>query len=187
LVITGETDDLSFPDRLCVRQRTTNETMALADRNYGLYSNPVPQSRSESYFIARESALVETFQGYFETVRRGAPALQLSDALPRKYIDPWRAILDLQQRLDDDDPLDASVTGHRVGETGGETWEGRIVDYQLTGLVEADYSVVRPETATITIDTDDGELVVGDHRAGALETTADVDIAADGLEVRSLD
>ena len=171
-------DDLSYPGRLNLRRRPLADTMAVADREYGVFSTRSPRGADEPYVVTQESMLVFLFQNYFEQFWPGSTVLQSDATFPRRYLDPWRAIVDLRDRLRQGETLHATISGYhnRINQVG--TWEGPIVDYQLSGPVPAEYTVVIPAKAALFVEIDGERWEVGGRKA----TRAHV--AADGLEVR---
>lgn len=173
----GALSDLSFPDGLRVRYRELADTFVLADRTYGVYSSARPQGAAEPYLIMQEPNLVLVFQSYAEQIWPASEVIRTGDGFPRRYLDPWHAIVDLRDELDAGAEFAATATG-RETETGrSDTWTGRLVGYDLEGPTDADFSVAIPVTASLTVATDDGELSVGGWKA-RIE-----DVAADGVEI----
>lgn len=170
-------EDLTYPERLHLRRRPLADTMAMADREYGVFSTRSPRGADQPYVVTQESTLVFLFQNYFEQFWPGSTVLQADATFPRRYIDPWRAIVDLRERLRQGETLRATVTGFHNGTKRVGTWEGPIVDYELSGPVPAEYTVVIPAKAALFVEVDGDRWEVGGRKA----TKAHV--AADGLEV----
>jgi sugar-specific transcriptional regulator TrmB len=168
----------TFPDGLAVRHRPTIDTFAFADRSYGIFNSKHPQEESQPYIITQERNLVLLFQHYAEQIWTGSEVIEPDDGLPRRYLDPWRLIVDLKEELDDGTPLIAEVHGRETHARRPDTWTGQIVDYEMGGPVEADFESVIPTTAELTVATDDGEVSIGGWKA-TIE-----DVAADGIRVR---
>ncbi|WP_248518126.1 TrmB family transcriptional regulator [Salinarchaeum laminariae] len=170
-----------YPDDLLVRSRQLSDLLVASDRSYGVYSGEIPTSDERSYHVVTNQNLVLQFQQYYEQIWTSSRTVQEPQRLPRRYLDPWRAIVDLQAAFDNDEPLEARVVGHETGSRVGGTWNGRIVDYELEGPIDADYKVSIPVKATLLIDVDGEEYSVGGWKA-AVE-----DIAAEGLEISRID
>ena len=171
-------DELTYPERMDLRRRPLADTMAVADREYGVFSTRSPRQTDQPYVITQESTLVFLFQNYFEQFWPGSTVLQADATFPRRYIDPWRAIVDLRERLRQGETLQAHVSGFQNPTQRIGTWEGPIVDYELSGPVPAEYTVVIPAKAALFVEIDGDRWEVGGRKA----TKAHV--AADGLEVR---
>lgn len=182
LVIPGGEERASaavdFPERLNVRRRPLADTMAVADRGYGVFSTRSPRQSDQPYVVTQESTLVFLFQNYFEQFWPGSTVLQADETFPRRYLDPWRAIIDLRERLRQGETLHAKVTGFQNRTRRVGTWEGPIVDYELSGPVPAEYTVVIPAKAALFVEIDGERMEVGGRKATRAH------IAADGLEVR---
>lgn len=170
-------DGLEPPERLAVRQRPLADTMAVADRSYGVFSSRSPRHTDQSSIVTQESTLVFCFQNYFEQFWPGSRVLQTGGGFPRRYLDPWRAIVDLRERLRQGETLRARVDGFQTRTKRFGTWEGEIVDYELSGPVPAEYAVVIPAKAALFLDVDGERIEVGGQKATRAH------IAADGLEV----
>jgi sugar-specific transcriptional regulator TrmB len=168
----------TFPDGLAVRHRPSIDTFAFADRSYGIFNSKHPQEESQPYIITQEHNLVLLFQNYAEQIWTGSRVIESDDGLPRRYLDPWRVITDLGDRLDDGTALITDVSGRETHTRRVGTWTGRIVDYDMSGPVAADFDSVIPTTAQLTVATDDGAVSVGGRKA-TIE-----DVAADGIRVR---
>jgi len=167
-----------FPDGLAVRHRPSIDTFAFADRSYGIFNSKHPQAESQPYIITQEHNLVLLFQHYAEQIWTGSEVIEPDDGLPRKYLDPWRLIVDLGEELDAGTPLIAEVEGRETHSRRPDTWTGQIVDYEMGGPVSANFDAVIPTTAGLTIDTGEETITVGGWKA-TIE-----DVAADGIRVR---
>lgn len=170
-------DRYEFPEDLRVRYRRTADTLIAADRTYGVFSSKHPAQTGQPYIITQERNLVLLFQNFSEQIWSASAVVQTGDGFPRRYLDPWRAIIDLGPELDDGAEFHATAWGTNTTTHRESTWEGRIVDYELAGPVDADYTVSVPVEASLTLATDDGEVTVGGWKA-TLE-----DVAAEGLEI----
>lgn len=166
-----------FPDAFRVRYRATADMFVVADLGYGIYSSKHPTQDRQPYIISQEQNLVLLFQNYGEQVWSASRVVQEASKFPRRYLDPWRAIIDLRERLVAGEDLVASVEGRRTGSRERGTWEGPIVDFDLGGPVDADYMVLPPTYASLSLDTADGPVKVGGWKA-TFE-----DVAANGVEV----
>lgn len=167
-----------FPNALRVRTRQISDVLVAADRTYGVYSGELPtNSSSRSYHVVTNQNLVLQFQHYYEQIWTSSRTVQEGDSLPTRYLDPWRAILDLQSAFDNGDLLETRVVGHETDSRVSNTWTGRIVDYELQGPIQADYTVSIPVQASLVIDTGGETLSVGGWKAHV------EDIAAEGLEI----
>lgn len=171
--VTGD----EFPDDLLVRSRQLSDLLVATDRSYGVYSGDMPTNDERSYHVVTNQNLVLQFQQYYEQIWTSSRSVQEPHSLPRRYLDPWRAILDLQADFDNDEPLEVRVVGHETGSRVGGTWTGSVVDYELEGPIDADYKVSVPVKATLIVDIDGEEVTVGGWKATV------EDIAAEGLEI----
>lgn len=178
---TGSVAEAEFLDSLEVRTRPLADTMVLADRRYGVFSSRSPHRDDESYIVTQDTNLVFLFQNYFHNFWTGSETIQSDGEFPRRYLDPWRAIIDVRDELDAGADLYASVSGYHNTLRRSGRWEGPIVDHEISGPVPADYSVVIPAKAALFVDVDGAVSEVGGRKA----TLAD--IAADGIEVDRLD
>jgi len=172
---TVESD--GFPDALRVRHRATADTLVAADRKYGVFSSKHPARSGQPYIITQERNLVLLFQTYSEQIWAASTVYQAGDGFPRTYLDPWRAIIDLESELSGGRPLYATVQGTNTKTHRQSRWEGEIVDYELSGPVATDFSTAAPVQASLVLSTDRGEVSVGGWKA-TIE-----DVAADGLVV----
>lgn len=167
-----------FPDGIAVRHRPSIDTYAFADRSYAIFNSKHPQEEAQPYIITQEHNLVLLFQHYAEQIWTGSEVIKGDDGLPRRYLDPWRLIVDLKEQLDTQTPLIAEVEGRETHTRRPGRWTGQIVDYGISGPIEADFSSVVPTTAELSVATDDGTVSVGGWKA-TIE-----DVAADGIRVR---
>jgi sugar-specific transcriptional regulator TrmB len=170
-----------YPDELLVRSRQLSDLLVATDRSYGVYSGEIPANDNRSYHVVTNQNLVLQFQQYYEQIWTSSRTVQESDALPRRYLDPWRAILDLQAEFDNGEPLEARVVGHETDSRVGGTWTGAVVDYELQGPIDADYKVSVPVQATLLIDIGDEVVSVGGWKATV------EDIATEGLEISRIE
>lgn len=183
LVLPAEDElgDVEFPRALTVRRRGLADTLALADRAYGVSSSLSVHGDSDTYIVTRDRNLVSLFQNFFEQFWPASETVQADEReFPRRYLDPWRTITDLLDHGFREDPAQyyAIVTGFDGATRTRETREGPLVDFELSGPVEADYTALLPTTASLFIETDDSVQTVGGWKA------VDADIAADGIEIR---
>lgn len=170
----------SFPPALRVRYRKTADTMIAADREYGVFSSKHPARSGQPYIITQERNLVLLFQNYSEQIWPTSEVVQEGDGFSRRYLDPWHAIIDLREHLDAGEELYATVRGTNTSTYRQETWEGQIVDYELSGPVDTDYVTSTPVEASLIVETDHGPMTVGGWKA-TIE-----DVAAAGLEITLL-
>lgn len=179
LVLPDEGDPpigaVSFPDGLAVRQRLLADVLVVADRRYGVFSSLTVGADSRPYVIMQDEHLVFLLQNFFDHFWPVSTERRALGGFPRRYLDPWRAIKDLKPALDDGTRFEVSVTGFHNHRRENGTWDGRIVDYELTGPVEADYTIGLPTKANLFVDIEGEVLGVGGRRA------AQMDIAAEGL------
>lgn len=181
LVLPDETDPpisaVSFPDKLAVRQRLLADILTIADRHYGVFSSLTVGNESHPYVIMQDEHLVFLLQNFFEHFWPVSTEHRTVTGFPRRYLDPWRTIKDLKPDLDEGRTFDVTISGYHNYRNEFGSWEGRIVDYELTGPVEADYSIALPTKANLFIDIGGEHVGVGGRRA------AQMGIAADGLHV----
>lgn len=171
---------LDFDERLRVHHRTTADTFIAADRSYGVFSSKHPARSGQPYIITQERNLVLLFQNYSEQIWPASTVVQRGSDGARRYLDPWHAITDLESEFEAGTDLYATVRGIHTERHRQGSWEGEIVDYEITGPMEVDYSVAVPQEASLTIDTGDGIVTVGGWKA-TIE-----DIAAEGVEITRL-
>lgn len=170
-------EDWTFPDGLSVRYRPSADRLITADREYGIFHGIASAVVSRPYLITRDQNLVVMFQRYVEQFWAGSETIRTRDRFPRRYLNPWHAIVDLRADLDAGTEFEATVDGIDT-ETGQEgTWEGRIVEYELQSAGETDPSVVLPYVVSLTLEDDGSTYTIGGWDA-TLE-----DVAAYGLEI----
>jgi sugar-specific transcriptional regulator TrmB len=167
----------SFPDGIAVRHRPSIDTFTFADRSYGIFNSNHPRGRSRPYIVSQEQNLVLVFQNYAEQIWTGSETLQSDTGLPRRYLDPWRAIVDMGERLATD-RLHATVEGHEIETWRADSWAGEIVDFDIGSPVAADFESTIPTTASLTIDTGHDVVTVGGWKATV------EDIAAQRIDIR---
>lgn len=181
IIATSEADDgvdtEQFPGALRVRTRQISDILAAADRTYGVYSGWLPTSDERAYHVVTDRNLVLQFQHYYEQIWTSSRSVTEDDSFPRRYLDPWRAIVDLQSEIYNGDDLEARIVGYERESKIGGSWSGRVVDYELDGPIEADYTVSLPVRATLVIDTGEESITVGGWKAQV------EDVAAEGLEI----
>lgn len=174
----AETVDIAdFPDWIEVRHRRLADTLIAADRTYGIFSSRSPRTDEEPFIATQVENLVFLFQNYFEQFWTGSAWLQSVDTFPRRYLDPWRVLKELADDLDAGADFAVRVEGYHTDEHRMGTWEGPLVDYELSSPDPADYRVVLPVKAALFLDIDGERTEVGGRKAVIAP------IAADGLEV----
>lgn len=164
-----------YPDGLEVRQRLLADTLALADRAYGVFSS-IERGETGSYIVIREENLVFQLQHYFELFWPVSKEIQTVESFPRCFLDPWRAIKELKPLFDAGEEFEVSITGYHREEARQGTWRGPLVDYELIGPVDGDYTLSLPTKANLFVEIDGERLGVGGPRAPRME------LAAYGLE-----
>lgn len=167
---------VSFPEGMAVRERLLADVLAIADRGYGVFSSLTVGDESP-YVVMQDRHLVFLLQNFFEHFWPVSSIVKPVTRFPRRYLDPWRTIKDLKSDLDADVDYGVTVTGYHNTLQENGTWEGQIVDYELYGPIEADYTIALPTKANLFVDIDGEVAGVGGPRA------ARMDIAADGIEV----
>jgi sugar-specific transcriptional regulator TrmB len=167
-----------LPPGFHIRYRAAADTFVVADRTYGVFSSKHPAQDRQPYIISQEPNLVLLFQNYGQQVWYASRPVQAVTTFPRRYLDPWRTILDLRDRFDAGEALVARVDGRRTDGRRRGTWEGPIVAYDVGGPVDIDYTSAPPTYASLTVDAADGPVTVGGWKA-TFE-----DVAARGIEVR---
>lgn len=174
----AETADLTdLPDWMEVRHRALADTLIAADRTYGVFSSRSPRTEEEPFIATQVENLVFLFQNYFEQFWTGSARLQTVETFPRRYLDPWRVLKDLADDIDAGADFSVRVEGYHTGDQRTGTWEGPLVDYELSSPDPADYRVVLPVKAALFLDIDGQRTEVGGRKAVLAP------IAADGLEV----
>lgn len=179
-----QTDDVirvkntAYERGLLVRCRPSADSVVAADRKYGVFRGLSAPSVTRPSLVTKDESIVEMFQRYTEQFWTGSRHIQMNHLYPRRYLTPWRAIVDHQDLLRSNEPIEVYVEGHDT-ETGRlGTWLGPIEDFEFESERDADYSVVLPEVARLVVGTDNGPVTVGGWDA-TLE-----DVAAHGLEIR---
>lgn len=167
-----------FPDAFRVRYRAAADMFVFADHTYGIYSSKHLTQDPQPYIITQEQNLVLLFQNYGEQVWHASKTIQEATSFPRRYLDPWRVLIDVRERLDGGDGLDATVKGRKTGTQERGSWEGPIIDYDFGGPGDVDYMSSPPTYASLTLETDEGNLKIGGWKA-TFE-----DVAATFIEVR---
>jgi sugar-specific transcriptional regulator TrmB len=173
---TGE-QERSLPADVNVRHRSIADTLAVADRSYGVFSSELPHADSSPYIVTQEANLVLLFQNYFQQFWSTSEVVQTGNSFPRWYLDPWRVITDLGTALEEMS-LTARVIGYRSAEDRDGKWTGEVVGSELAGPVESDFTSALPVRATLRVDTGDELLTVGGWKA----TVEDVAASAIRLE-----
>lgn len=169
-------DLTEFPDGLQVKKRLLADTLALADRTYGVFSS-IERGETGAYIVIQEENLVFLLQHYFEHFWPVSAEIQAATQYPRRYLDPWRAIKDLKPLLDDESvEFEVSITGYHNELERLGSWQGTLVDYELSGPVDGDYTISLPTKANLYVEVDGERLGVGGPRAPRME------LAAEGLE-----
>lgn len=174
---SSEQWDDSFPDAVHVRRRSIADTLAVADRSYGVFNSDLPHADSSPYIVTQEANLVLLFQNYFQQFWSTSEVVRTGDAFPRWYLDPWRVIVDLGDDLEET-AYTAHVVGYRPAENRDGEWSGEIIGVELAGPVEDDFTSALPVRATLRIDTGDEVLAIGGWKA----TVEDVAASAIRLE-----
>lgn len=169
--------DIRFPADVHVRRRSIADTLAVADRSYGVFNSDLPHADSSPYIVTQEANLVLLFQNYFQQFWSTSEVVQTGDAFPRWYLDPWRVITDLGTDLEGR-AFTAHVVGYRPAENRDGEWTGELVGLELTGPVEGDFTSALPVRATLRIDTGNEVLAIGGWKA----TVEDVAASAIRLE-----
>lgn len=167
-----------FPETFDIRYRATADMFVVADCVYGVYSSKRPTQNHQPYIIAQEQNLVLLFQNYGEQVWQASKVVQEVAGFPRRYLDPWRTIIDLRERFIAGDDITAIVEGRRTDARETGTWEGSIVDFDVGGPADVDYMILPPTYASLTLETTEGQVKIGGWKA-TLE-----DVAATGIEIR---
>jgi sugar-specific transcriptional regulator TrmB len=167
LLLSGSTDppNLSFPSELPVRFRSAVDTFVAADRTYGIYASTHPDKEHQSYLITQDATLVLLLQDYTESIWEASEPIQEDGSFPRHFLDPWRFIINCREDLSAGDSFIATVRGHETENRAEGVWTGEVIDYELSGPVEADYRVAPPAIASITLDTGSETVTVGGWRA----------------------
>ncbi len=181
LVQSGEADapvDRSaFPEGTLVRRRPAADMLVAADREYGVFRGISAPAVTRPALVTRDKNIVEMLQRYSEQFWAASETVRDRSGFPRRYLTPWQAIVDLERESLDTEPT-AYVEGHETDTGRDGAWEGRVVDHELRASSSSDFSVVLPEVARLTLETDDGTITVGGWDA-TLE-----DVAAHALELR---
>ncbi|SFR63471.1 TrmB family transcriptional regulator [Halogeometricum limi] len=171
-----------FPEQFSVRHRAAADTFVVADRTYGIFSSKHPIQDRQPYIITQEQNLVLLFQNYAEQVWDTSRVVQSPRTFPRRYLDPWRVVIELRDQFDAGAQFSAVVRGRRTGARERETWEGPVVAYDVSGSDDGtDYMSSPPTYASLTVETPNERVTVGGWKA-TFE-----DVAASGIEVRRLD
>lgn len=170
-------DAAAVPEGALVRRRPAADMLVAADREYGVFRGISAPAVARPALVTRDENIVEMLQRYSEQFWAASASIQERHRYPRRYLTPWQALVDLDQ----DPPegaVEAYVEGHDTTTGRRGTWEGRVIDYELDAAEGTDFSVVLPEVARLTLETDEDTLSVGGWDA-TLE-----DVAAHALELR---
>ena len=163
----------TFPPGLRVARHDGSDTIAVADRVHGVYGSAFTAPIETDFIVSQEAVLSTLFQDHFEWLWwSGEPVVDAS-GFPRRYLDPWRALLDLGGAIDE--------SGFRLTVTGFDAQSGRTIERSGT-VVDWAYTAEDPSDvvsarATVTIESDGERLVVGGPKDSA------VDLVARGLEL----
>lgn len=170
--------ELTFDDRIDVRHRPSADRLIAADRAYAVYQGIASPVVSRPYLITRNENLVVMLQRYRDEFWHGSRWIQHGTSARRRYLIARDVVNAIQEELDAGEHVEVYIEGIDT-ETGQErSWEGRIVDYELSVAEDADLSVVLPYLSTLRVDTGDETLSVG-----GWDATVE-DIAAYGIELR---
>lgn len=170
-------DALDFPERLVVRRRPGADTVIAADRGYGVFRGLAAPPVTRPTLVTKDENIVEMLQRYSQQFWAASASVQADGGFPRRYLSPWQAVVDVSELEAPPEDVRLRIHGHATEDGRRDTWDGRLVDYELHAHGEADFSVVLPDVARFTVATDEGERTVGGWDA-TLE-----DIAAHGIEV----
>lgn len=166
-----------FPPAFAVRYRQAADTFIFADRSYGIFSSKHPEEDRQPYIITQEPNLVLLFQNYGQHIWYASRVVQTVTSFPRRYLDPWRLVIDLDDELRAGTSFRARVKGRRTSSRESGTWTGTIVDHDIGGPTDVDYLNSPPTWVTLTLETDSKLLTVGGWKA-TME-----DIAASEIKV----
>jgi sugar-specific transcriptional regulator TrmB len=166
-----ERDDRAFGSGIGVRRRSIADTLAVADRGYGVFNSDLPHADSSPYIVTQEANLVLLFQNYFEQFWSTSEVVRAGDGLPRWYLDPWRVIADLGDDLAAG-AYEVRVVGYRSAENRDGEWTGEVVDAELAGPVAGDFTSALPVRATLHVDVGEEVLTVGGWKATVEDVAA---------------
>lgn len=167
-----------YPAGLDVRHRPSADLLVAADRSYGIFRGVAAPPVSRPALVTADENFVEMLQRYRQQFWAPSAVVRTATRLPRRYLDPWSLILDLEtRRLEVADPV-VSLEGHEVETGRAGSWEGRLVDYTFEPDLDPGDTWTLPEVAQLEVQTDEGRVTVGGWDA-RLE-----DVAAHGLELR---
>lgn len=161
----------TFPTDVNVRRRSIADTLAVADRSYGVFNSELPHAESSPYIVTQEANLVLLYQNYFQQFWSTSEVVHEGNAFPRWYLDPWRVITDLGDALEET-PFTAHVVGYRPVENREGEWTGDVINSELEGPIESDFASALPVRATLRIDTGDELLTVGGWKATVEDVAA---------------
>jgi sugar-specific transcriptional regulator TrmB len=166
-------DACTFPPGLEVSRHDIGETIAVADRAHGVFGAALHDTFQTDFVVSQEPALSTLFQDYFEWLWWDAESVVGASGFPRRYLDPWRVVLDLG--------ADLTTTDYRATVSGVDAATGRSVeragvvsDWSFAADTDGGATIAR---ATLTLVADSEEFTVGGPREDA------VDVVARGLEL----
>lgn len=169
----GATDTRTFPAGLAVARHEVAETIAVADRAHGVFGAALHEAFQTDFVVSQEPALSTLFQDYFEWLWWDADPVRHAREFPRRYLDPWRTVLDVGADLSTTD-YRATVSGIDAATGRSVEREGVVSDWSFDADTGGAASVTR---ATLTLATDDEVFTVGGPKDDA------VDVVARGLEL----
>lgn len=172
-------DQTTYLEGMAVRHRPGADLVVAADRNYGVFRGIAAPSVSRPSLVTWDENIVEMLQRYTEQFWLPSREVFAERPFPRRYLNPWLAISDLEDRLADGDHLQAYVEGHDTSTGQSGTWEGHIVDAETQAGGSLESPLGLPEVARLTIEVDGEQVTLGGWDA-TLE-----DVAAHGIEIRT--
>ncbi len=159
----AEFDYLSVATTARARRGITTPVIAVADGNYSIYAtqDALRDDQDRYGVIFNRSALGFLVSGFFGTVLWTTAEETLGEngegrPYPRRYASIRRCVKDL---IDHSGEAYATIDGRDVEQGGPRVVRGRVVDIAFE---------MSEEVASLTLETDDGEVTVG-GRVAALE------------------
>lgn len=182
LVIQNENveavERVSYPDGIEVRYRPSADLVVVADRAYGVFRGIAAPTVERPSLVTWDENIIEMLRRYTEQFWFPSRHVYGERTFPRRYLNPWSAIADLDDAFTSDERLVVYIEGHDTTTGARATWEGPVIDVETRAGGRLDSPLGLPEVARFRIEVDGEPMTVGGWDA-TLE-----DIAAHGIEVR---
>lgn len=171
-------EDATYPEGMEVRHRPSADLVVAADREYGVFRGIAAPTVDRPSLVTWDENIVEMLHRYTEQFWVPSRHVYGERRFPRRYLNPWSAVSDLEDQFAGDERFVAYVEGHDTTTGDSGAWEGPVTDTMSEAGGTLESSLGLPEVARITIEVDGEPMTVGGWDA-TLE-----DVAAHGIEIR---